>query len=116
MSSQQAKVLRVGVIRNGKIAEERILPARQGVTIGSGPGNTIVAEGSTLPPSIPLFLWHGDRWMLSFAQGVQGRVQGPQGEADLTALVAQGLAARQGSAYVIQVREDQRGKVVLGDV
>ncbi len=116
MSSQQAKVLRVGVIRDGKIVEERILPARQNVTVGSDPGNTIVAQGSTLPPTMPLFLWHGERWSLSFREGVQGRIQGPQGEADLPALVAQGLAARQGTAYVVQVREDQRGKVVLGDV
>ena len=116
MSAQQARVLRVGVIRNGKIVEERVLPARQSVTIGSGPGNTIVAAGSTLPPSLPLFLWHGDRWLLSFREGVLGRIQGPQGEADLSALVAQGLAARQGSGFQVHVHEDQRGKLVLGDV
>ncbi len=116
MSAQQARVLRVGVIRNGKIVEERVLPARQTVTIGSGPGNTIVAPGSTLPQSLQLFLWHGDRWLLSFREGVQGRIQGPQGEADLSALVAQGLAARQGSGFQVHVHEDQRGKVVLGDV
>jgi TonB family protein len=114
--SPQAKVLRVGVIRDGRIVEERILPGRQSVTVGSAPGNTIVAEGSTLSPSMPLFLWHGDRWLLTFREGVQGRIQGPQGEADLSALLAQGLAAKQGGGYVVQVNEDQRGKVVLGDV
>jgi len=116
MSAQQAKVLRVGVIRNGRIVEERILPGRQAVTIGSGPRSTIMVPGSTLPASLPLFGWQGDRCLLAFGQGVQGRVQGPQGEADLSALVAQGLAARLGAGYVVPVREDQRGKLVLGEV
>jgi hypothetical protein len=65
---------------------------------------------------VPVFSWHGDRWLLTFGQGVQGRIQGPQGEADLSALMAQGLASSQGAGYVVTVREDQRGKLVFGDV
>lgn len=116
MAAQQAKVLRVGVIRNGKIVEERILPAREPVTIGTGPKNTIVVPSAALPVSTPLFAWHGDRCVLSFGPGAQGRLQGPQGEADLSALVAQGLAAKQGADYLVPIREDQRGKLVLGEV
>jgi outer membrane biosynthesis protein TonB len=116
MAAQQAKVLRVGVIRSGKIVEERVLPLRQSVTIGSSPRNTIVIQGSNLPASVPLFAWQGEKCLLAFAPGVQGRIQGPQGEADLPALVAQGLAAKQGASYVVAIREDQRGKLMLEDV
>ncbi len=116
MAAQQAKALRIGVVRTGKIVEERILPGRQPVTIGTGSRNTIVIPGSGLPVSAPLFTWHGERCSLVFGQDAQGRIQGPQGEADLPALVAQGLAARQGGSYVLPIREDQRGKVVLGEV
>jgi outer membrane biosynthesis protein TonB len=116
MAAQQAKVLRVGVIRNGKIVEERVLPGRQPVTIGTSPKNTIVVADAQVPATVPLFGWHGDRCLLAFGAGAQGRIQGSQGEADLSALVAQGLAAKQGSGYVVPIREDQRGKLVLGDL
>jgi outer membrane biosynthesis protein TonB len=116
MAAQQAKVLRVGVIRNGKIVEERVLPARQTITIGTGSQNTIVVPGSGLPVSVPVFGWHGDRCLLAFGPAAQGRIQGPQGEADLQALVAQGLASKAGSGYLVPIKEDQRGKLVLGEV
>ncbi len=115
MAAQQ-KVLRVGVIRNGKIVEERILPARQPVTVGTGSRNTIVVAEAALPVSVPLFDWRGERYLLAFGPDAQGRIEGPQGSADLTALVAQGLAAKQGGGYLVPIREDQRGKLVLGEV
>src|SRR5512142_729992 len=115
MAAQESKVLRVGVIRNGKIVEERVLPGRPTVTIGTSPKNLLVVSGAQLPATVTLFAWHGDRCVLSFGPDTQGRIEGPQGQVDLPALVAQGLAARQGAGYVVPVREDQRGKLVVGD-
>jgi TonB family protein len=116
MAAQQAKVLRVGVVRSGKIVEERILPLRQSVTIGTSPRNTIVVQGSTLAASVPVFAWQGERCFLAFAPGVQGRLQGPQGDVELAELVAQGTAVRQGAGYVVPIHDDLRGKLVLEDV
>ena len=113
---KQQKVLRVGVIRAGKIVEERLLPARQPVTIGSGTRNTIVVPASTLPDSTTVFTFAGERYTLLFAMGVEGRIQGPQGSADFGALVSQGLAKQQGGSYAVPVNDDQRGKIVLGEV
>ncbi len=110
------KVLRIGVIQGGKIVEERVLPARQPVTVGSAPGNAIVVPRSQLPPSTLVFSWQGDRYVLRFADGTEGRIQGPQGSADFGALVSQALARRQGDRNVVPVNEDQRGKIVLADV
>ena len=42
------KVLRIGVIQGGKIVEERVLPARQPATVGSGSRNTIAVAKSEL--------------------------------------------------------------------
>jgi outer membrane biosynthesis protein TonB len=116
MDARQAKVLRVGVIQGGKIVEERVLPARVSVTIGTGPKNTIVVPQSDLPASFEVFSWQGDRYLLHFRKAMDGRIQGPQGAADFGALVSQGLAEGQGGEYQVPVKDDQRGKLVLGEV
>lgn len=116
MAVQQEKVLRVGVIQGGKIVEERILPARQPVTVGSSTRNTIVVPQSELPASTTVFTWQGDRYLLCFEEGMDGRIQGPAGAADFGALVSQGLASKQGRGFAVPVGEDQRGKLVLGEV
>ncbi len=115
-ADKQEKVLRVGVIQAGKIVEERLLPARQPVTLGPAAKNTIVVPGTALPESTLVFSHAGDRYTLVFAEGVEGRIQGPQGSADFGALVSQGLAKQQGGSYAVPVNDDQRGKIVLGEV
>lgn len=116
MAAQQHKVLRIGVIQGGKIVEERIIPARQSITLGTSAKNTIVVPQSNLPGSVTVFAWQGDRYHLWFEQGMDGRIQGPQGAADFGALVSQGLAKKEGRGHSVPVGEDQRGNVVIGEV
>ncbi len=116
MAGRQQKVLRIGVIRGEKMVEERVLPARQPVTIGTSPKNSIVVPQSNLPASFTAFASQGDRYTLRFEEGMKGRVDGSAGSTELGALVAQGLAKRDGKTYGLQVNEDQRGKLVVGEV
>jgi len=116
MSAQHGKVLRIGVILGGKIVEERVLPPRQTVTIGSGKRNTVVVAHPSVPDSFTLVSFSGDQYHLHFKEGAEGNVQGPQGQADFGGLVAQGLAKKQGAVYVVPIRDDQRGKVAFGEV
>ncbi len=116
MAAQQEKVLRIGVIQAGKIVEERVLPARQTVTLGTGVRNTIVVPLANLPESVVVFAFQGERYVLQFEPGSEGRVQGPQGGADLSALVSQGVAKQSGRICSIPVNEDQRGKLVIADL
>jgi hypothetical protein len=116
MAAQQEKVLRIGVIQAGKIVEERVLPARQTITLGTGPKNTIVVPLANVPESVVVFAYQGDRYVLHFDQGADGRVQGPQGAADLSALVSQGVAKQTGRVCTVPVNGDQRGKLVIGEI
>ena len=116
MAAQQDKVLRIGVIQAGKIVEERVLPARQAVTLGTSPRNTIVVPLANAPESVVVFAYQGDRYILQFEQGAEGRVQGPKGAADLSALVSQGVAKPAGKICSVPVNEDQRGKLVIGEI
>src|SRR6266568_1064924 len=116
MAAQQEKVLRIGVIQGGKIVEERVLPARQPVTLGTGAKNAIVVPAAKVPESVTVFTFHGDKYVLHFEADAEGRVQGPQGTAELGALVSQGVAKQAGKACSVPVNDDQRGKIVLGEV
>lgn len=116
MSAQQPRVLRVGVILGGKIVEERVFAPRQPITFGSGPKNTLVVRHPGLPESIPLFTWSGDQYHLHFADGFEGSVQSPHGQADFGALISQGLAKRQGGLYAVPITDAQRGKLQIGEV
>ncbi len=116
MAPPPDKVLRIGILREGRIVEARVIRARQPVTEGSSARNTFSVPQSDLPPSFTLFAAQGDAWQLAFDDRMEGRVQGPQGTLDFGALVSQGLARRQGDHYVIPVGEDQHGKVSLGGV
>jgi hypothetical protein len=116
MAAQQGKVLRIGVIQGGKIVEERVLPAHQAVTIGSSARNTVSLPHSKVPASVQVFTWDGVRYTLHFQDGMEGRIDGPRGAVDFGALVSQGLAEKQGGRYSVAVKEDQRGKLVVGEV
>ncbi len=116
MPAQQPKVLRVGVILGGKIVEERVLSPRQTVTVGTGAKNTIVLKQAKAPESFTLLTWAGDQYQLHFTEGQDGNVQSAHGQADFGALVAQGLAKKQGNVFEVPVSDGQRGKVVFGDV
>jgi outer membrane biosynthesis protein TonB len=116
MSAQQPKVLRIGVILGGKIVEERVFAPRQPITVGSGPKNTLVVKQAGFPESVPLFTWSGDQYRLCFAEGFEGTVQSPHGQADFGALISQGLAKRQGGLFEVPVTDAQRGKVAVGEV
>src|SRR5512145_1298886 len=116
MPAQQPKVLRVGVILGGKIVEERVFSPRQTVTVGSDSKNAIVLKQPGVPESFTLLNWSGDQYHLHFKEGSDGNVQSGQGQADFGALVAQGLAKRQGNVFVVPVGDGQRGKVAFGEV
>jgi outer membrane biosynthesis protein TonB len=117
MAERQPKALRIGVIHGGKIVEERVLAPRQAVTIGTAAKNTFSVPRSGLPESFQIFSWQGDRYALHFSQKMEGRIQsGEKDAADFGALVSQGLATRQDDVCTVPVGEEQRGKIVAGDV
>ncbi len=57
--SRDRKILRIGIIQNGKIIEERLLRKRDSVTIGQSPRNTFVLPSGALPKSFTIFEMKG---------------------------------------------------------
>lgn len=108
------KVLRVGVVQNGRVVEERIIRERINVTVGPNERNLFVLGGAGIRSSHTLFELVGGEYVLNFTESMAGRVALPTGVSDLEVLRGQ---ARRGSsgAYQVRLTEDSRGKIVIGD-
>jgi hypothetical protein len=111
------KVLRIGLVQGGKVIEERVIKQRTHVTVGPSEKSTFVLPTKSLPPTFKLFELIGSDYVLNFLDGMTGRVALKTGISDLTALRAQAKRIQHGpvTAYQIQLNEDARGKVVVGE-
>jgi TonB family protein len=110
------KVLRVGVIRDGKIIEERHLRHPAPVTIGQDGTNTFVIPASELPATFPVFDFKAGQYALLFTDRMSGRVYTRAGDLDFAALRSKGLAQKRGSLWALPLDASSKGKVSLGGV
>ena len=108
------KVLRIGVVQAGRVAEERIIKQRTHVTVGASEKNMFVVSTQSLPPTFRLFELVGNDYHLNFLDGMSGRIALPTGISDLNMMKGQAKRNAQG-AYQVRLTEDSRGKVVIGD-
>ncbi|NOK15664.1 AgmX/PglI C-terminal domain-containing protein [Corallococcus carmarthensis] len=110
------KLLRVGVIQDGRIVEEHHL-LHDSVTIGEDARNTIVMPPSEArPPRFKVLENRGQQFHLIIDEHMQGRVNLGSSDVDFDALRSQGLATRRADdTYDLPLQESARGKVDLPD-
>ncbi len=110
------KILRIGVIHNGRIIEERLIPAGQPVTVGDHPKCTVVIPPGSVPTKrFELFAQKGGRYSLQFTTKMHGKVSIGDKIVTLATLGKKGQAKKRGSFYALQLSERNRGKVYVGD-
>jgi len=110
------KILRIGIIQNGKIVEERLVRKRESVTIGQSTRNTFVVPASNaLPRTFTIFELTPAGYALNFSDMMDGRVSLGDQVVALPAL-RQGKAQKKGELWHLLLPERSRGKVVVGDV
>ncbi len=111
-NEQRIRVLRIGVIRGGKLAEEHKIRPGKPVTVGDGPKSTIAIEG--LPKRFTLFQPKGEGYQLAFTPNMSGKVAVGGGIKSLKDLAAE--SADSSGVHYIHLEHPNRGKVVIGDV
>jgi len=110
------KILRIGIIQNGKIVEERLVRKRESVTIGQSTRNTFVVPASNaLPRTFTIFELTPAGYAINFSDMMDGRVSLGDQVVALPAL-RQGKAQKKGELWHLLLPERSRGKVVIGDV
>jgi len=116
------KALRVGLIRNGKIVEERLFRHQEAVTIGVAPRVTFSVDSPLLGQSFTLLAHRGGIYRLAFVEGMQGKIATDDATVNLDdsvisleTLKSQQLVTRSGREYHLPLTETTRGKVVMGE-
>ena len=96
------KVLRIGVVRDGRVCEERVLGAEDRITVGTREDATFVLAEPGLPSRFILFERRGPNYRLNLGEGMRGRVALEGGITEIA------------SASSLDLGDDARGKIVLG--
>ena len=116
-STQQSKVLRIGVVQDGRILEERHLGQPGDVTIGQDAKKcSLYLPVDVLPDSQPVFEYRQKQYHLVFSEDMQGRVDLGSSTVDLGTLISQGQAQARDDVYVLPLPEGARGQLVMGEV
>ncbi|MBW2378042.1 MAG: hypothetical protein DRH30_00195 [Deltaproteobacteria bacterium] len=113
------KVLRIGLFRDKKIVEERIVRRRETVSIGTAAKNHLIIKSGTLPAKLEsrfeLFQLVGDDYILNFTSNMTGKVALPGGVQKLEHLRETGAARNAGTHHQIKLADTSRGNIRLGD-
>lgn len=110
------KILRVGLIQNQRILEERLFRKPQTVTVGHHyKKNTLVVPASNLPRTFPVFEWDGKGYVLQFTEKMEGRVSRGNGVETLEELRNKGAAKKKGKVYRVRLTPKMRGRVAVGE-
>ncbi len=119
MKRSGPKVLRIGLFREKKIVEERIIRRRETVSIGTAAKNHLIIKSGTLPAKIEsrfeLFQLVGDDYILNFTGDMTGKVALPGGVQKLEHLRETGAARNAGTHYQIKLADTSRGNIRMGD-
>ncbi len=107
------KVLRIGLVIDGRVVEERVIKNRQTVSVGPSENNLFVVAATDIPPTFKLFELVDGAYYLNFRDGMHGRVALPTGISELSVL--RGQARKTAEGYQVKLTEDSRGKVAVGN-
>ncbi len=112
--SSDARVLRIGVIEDGRILEERTIGERESVRVGTAEKNDFVVKAPGFPARFELFQAVGEAYVMNFTDAMQGRVASQLGASKLDELRNDGSARNAGTHWQIKLRDNARGKITIG--
>jgi hypothetical protein len=108
------RVLRIGILLDGKLIEERIIRERMSVTIGQSMKNMFSLPLDGLPLEFTMFAMHDHKYSLRFLSNMDGRLSDGNQVYTLDALKKS--AQREGEYWSLPVSDTARGKISFGEL
>ncbi len=116
-NTQNIKVLRIGIILNGKIINEKIVQNPTDITIGTDKKCTFcITESQKLPKEITLFAVKNRQYHLVFNDKQSGQVIVKNAEFNLQSVKAQNTCQKKGNSYYYPLDLDSKGRLDVEDV
>lgn len=115
--NRQPKVLRIGIIQEGKVQVERLVDTGDDVTIGTAKGATFVVPDANLDaPQMTLFAFREGRYHLQFDSQLKGKVsiEGKPVSLDKAREGQVGRSKRHGELWALRLEEQDKGKLRVG--
>lgn len=113
----QLKVLRIGMVREGKVVEERMIRAGESVSLGDSAKNTFPLVSKVVPKNFVLF--QADKkghYVLNFVEKMDGRLSVGDGVKGLDDLRKGGQAKAKAGTWSFPLDDKNRGRVSVDDV
>ncbi|MBN2718378.1 MAG: AgmX/PglI C-terminal domain-containing protein [Deltaproteobacteria bacterium] len=117
-TSKSARVLRVGIVHNGKIVEERIIRKKESIFIGpSGRNHFVISQDDIKESRFCLFESRGVNapYLLNFSKEFSGRISIKGKLYDLKDTIGLKVVRQNGDNYQLLLNESSRGKIVFGN-
>ncbi|MGC6513799.1 MAG: AgmX/PglI C-terminal domain-containing protein [Myxococcota bacterium] len=115
--TRQAKVLRIGIIQDGKIVQEQLVKAGESVTVGEGENNTFVFPKTKLQsPEFLLFEWRDNHYALRFNERMRGKVSSGGAPVGLEKFRKDPAVEQSGDAWMLPLTEQDKGKLSIAPV
>jgi len=115
--ARQAKVLRIGIIQEGKIVQERLIRSGESVTVGESTRNTFVLPGGRLPrKEYPLFVAGRSGYVLNFTREMSGKISSGGAVVGLDKLRNDPGVHREAGSWRLPLTEQDRGKIRIDAV
>lgn len=117
LQQDQLKVLRIGMVKEGKVVDERIIRAGENVTIGDGPKSTFPFATKVVPARFVLFqVDKKGGYTLNFVEKMDGKLSVGDKVQGLEDFRKSGQAKGKAGQWALQLDEKSRGKISIGDV
>ncbi len=117
--SRSNKVLRIGVIQDGKIVRERVMKGGESVTVGESPKASVVFPKTHLPADFVIFKWTGKEYVLRFTEQMKGkidRIGAANAVVALQNLRDDPSVSRTDGVFSYPLTEQDRGKLTIDQV
>ncbi len=110
-----SKILRIALIQEGNILEERWFKQGKTISIGQATHNDLVVPTSKLPNHFTMFSFRKGQYTLCFQPGWEGQVTLDDQLHSLAEVSEQGLAQQKGDQLRLPLSALSRGKLRLGE-